>query len=327
MKFLVLSLAAGAVLFSPVTSRAESTAKSAQKSKAEKRVAGSKATAPLPVPVFTPTFWDPNASLQSYQGNDAELVFKWIAAKIRAVKGLPDEFSPPEQEKIYQDAVAEAMAGVGPIPLPTKCWMKKYDPANQEYVISSYLSKPAADMKKLPPQPHLLNLRTATVKTTTLKEEMRVMQNAYGAEISVQYRHTEEWDILYPGLPGHEPAMLLANDKREQAYLEKLKKPRASKIDEILLESDYKYKSATYEVKFPMKSDDARAEDGDLQCMYVVIPTSPYIRSHDQHLRATRDYPKEFLSYGHFIYSDLDRFIVFNKKTGKVYAEVAREKL
>lgn len=56
--------------------------------------------------------------------------------------------------------------------------------------------------------------------------------------------------------------------------------------------------------------------------MFKFLPS--YIYSHDEHLPADRDYPTERLMYKHYMYGSLDRVMVVNKKSDKVYVNVAR---
>jgi hypothetical protein len=324
MKSAVFGLVCAGVLVVPVMANAQTQKKSAPK----KIEARSNTPTPAPVKAFEPVFWTDDAPLQSYEGNDAEAVFKWLGAKIRSVKGMPDQFSTPEQKDAYVAAVAQEMAKVGTIAMPTKCWGKKYDPAKQGYTVSAYLTSAPKELK-LPFEPYTENLRVGRVKTVELKKEMVVAQNAYGAKFDVLKINEETYSALYSGKPGQEPSSLIADTNKEGQFFDKLQKATSTNNKGLaaIAQMDYQWKSVEYKTNFPLPSDQARAEDEDIQCMYVLSIQAPYILSYDQALPATRDYPTDRLSYNHYMYGKLDRFIVYNKKSGKVYAQANRDGL
>ena len=319
MKSIALTLAVASTLLVPVANGAEPKAKAVKSKAIATKTA---ATAPA----FEPRFWDASAPIQSYEANDPEKVFKWLGKRIGEVPGIPDKFSPPDQDAKWKADVATALSGVGAIPMSKECG-KKYDPAKQQYEISVFVPSPPDDIK-LDVVPHELNLRTLHLKTNTIKEENVVAQNGYGAKFDVLKRTTEDWEILYSGLPGNEPTSIFKEPEKEKAYFEeraKLLKHSSASFRETMIVANYKYKSTFYRMVVPMTPDEARVDDENIRCMYVASGQPPFIRSHDQYLPATRNYPKESTIYNHYFYGKLDRVIVYNKVSGKLYVEAKRD--
>lgn len=311
------------IALSTVLAGANAAAAQPQSAKSKKS-AGKPAIAPaMSVPAFEPRLWESGVPLQSYEANKPDLVFKWLGDRIGRVPGVPDKFSPPEQELKWQAAIAASLADMRPIAIAKDC-AKQYDPAKQQYRITITTFAPN---KKLRLGPHALDLRTLQLATETRKKEVYIAENGYGAKFEVTKKLEENWSFMYPGLPGHEPTSVFKDPEKEKKYFAErerwLKSPES--YAKSMLESGNMFRMSHYELVVPMNSDDARANESNIGCLFVLSLQPPFIRAHDAFLPASSRDPRETTIYGRYFYGDLDRLIIYNKVTGTPYVEAKRE--
>lgn len=132
-------------------------------------------------------------------------------------------------------------------------------------------------------------------------------QNGYGASVEVSKTTHDEYAFSFPA--GQEPpgAIVLGG------------KPSS-------LTGRYAYIYTFSHLILPVKMDPVLARDSHKQiaCLSVVTLMAPYVFKFTERSTPTRDLPFERLVNGYSMLGRLEKFIVFNKISGEIYAQASR---
>lgn len=318
MKYMRFSLAI-AIAFLTTTSHAQqSTSQSegkpapakavaVKKAKAEPAVAApsSPPVAPPPPHPFSPAAYKEGAPLTDYMVNDPQKVYEWLQGQKTNLPGKPDQYSTSEERQKYESAVKERMETIGQLPIPSLC-VKKYDGDTQTFDVKTLLSG-IDDIMLSNPNPEALRLRKMTMSRANQAQDTYKSQNGYGASVEVSKATHDEYAFSFPA--GQEPPGVIVLSGKPSS-----------------LTGRYAYSYTFNHLILPVKMEPARARDSDKQiaCLSVVTLTAPYVFKFTERSTPTRDLPFERRVNGFSMLGRLDKFIVFNKSSGEIYAQASR---
>ncbi|MFD1709067.1 hypothetical protein FVQ98_14630 [Ottowia sp. GY511] len=261
--------------------------------------------APMAPSPFKPAGFVAGTPLPSYLSNDPVKVYGWLSDLIREVPGKPDKFSTTDDRNTYVAAVAQKIQSVGPIAMPGSC-RNHYKSDEQKYLVTAIAVsvKDYSAVQTINAATH--DLRVISLQTVNKRTETYTGQNAYGAETQVSKITSDPYSIAIP--------------KTSIAPIYK-----SGVLSSELRYSSYGKDFGHISVGFPMPSNEARANDSDIQCMYVVTFAAPTLFEYTDRTSPTRDLPFETIQNFHAMYGSLNQFFVFNKTTGQIYAQAFGE--
>jgi len=265
------------------------------------------APAELPPAPFAPRYFDQSESTITYLSNDPQKVYAWIEAQVSSVPGKPDQFSTTEERQQYEAALTEKMKAIQPIPIIGSC-QKKYDADRQAFEVKVLLSS-IKDYSLTSPNPEALNLRRVTLARANLQQDKYTAQNAYGANTEVSRTISDEYVIAFPAGTYNEPASVLVS---------------GNSATSIRLPYRYVFNYLLLSAKMPPA--EARENDKQITCMYVISLEQPYIFKFKERETPTREIPFDTTTNGSAIFGRLDQISVINKTTGQVYEQASRSR-
>lgn len=256
-------------------------------------------------PPFQPTFYTPDLPLSAYQANEPARIHDWLNRILSGIPGKPDQFSTQEERHQYENAVARQVKEVGRIPVIGKC-KKTYRADKQAYEVSILAAsiKNHENIRNLDAESR--NLKSLRLSAENIRRERYTGQNAYGAETQVSRTSADIYSLVFP-LKDSPTAVVRENPGKPQ---------------NIRLPYEYNFNLFVFDVA--MNSADARANDEDIDCMYVFSIAAPYLLSFIETERPTRELPFEIVHMHHAFYGALEKIAVINRTTGKVYEQADR---
>ncbi|MBV5331127.1 hypothetical protein JZU69_01655 [bacterium] len=243
------------------------------------------------------------APLTDYLSNEPQKVYEWLQGHMTSVPGKPDQYSSSDERQKYEAAVRERMSAIGQLPIPSMC-AKKYDGDAQTFEIKVLLNS-FKDIMLKNPNPESLRLRRMLVGRVNLTHDTYKAQNAYGASIDVSRTSSDDYTFSFPA--GSEPPGVIV---------------AGNSATSITLPYRYTFNFLVLSVKMPPA--DARDLDKQIACLSVVSLEPPYVFKFSERDTPTRDLPRETTVNGFSMFGTLDKFMVFNKSTGEVYAQAVR---
>lgn len=258
-----------------------------------------------PSPDFAPLKFSPAIPVSAYVANEPLKVFAWVAGKIEAVPGKPDQFSTAGERQKYADEVAAQTAGIGQIPLVLPC-RPRYQPDRQAFEIKVDLQSVRDGVPELgPAKPS--QLRKLLIGTTNMKVDTYVGNNAYGATSQVTRRTADMFYLSFPIDPEHVPSSVLTRTDLG---------PQAGQFRYL---DDY-----AFTLSAPMAPPIARENAMHLACLFVFSLEAPYIiRVNERHF-PKRDLPDDITINGFALFGRLDQIAVMHKVSGELFDQAAR---
>ncbi len=251
---------------------------------------------------FEPKFFAEETPINSYFENDPAKVYEWLLKRIESIPGKPDQFSPPAEKIAYDSALAESLKDVGKIPMIGKC-QKHYKSENEAYEVKSLAFSIKNHFRVKEVDAKSKNVKVVDLSTQNLKQDSYIGQNAYGAETKIAKITSDVYSISFP-------------------FSESPYSDGAYSSSNIYTPYDVEFKNLT--LNFGMASADARVNDKNIVCLFVVSVAPPYLIKFQQHSTPTRSSPIES-NFSHYsIYGSIEKVAVINKLTGDVYAQVTK---
>jgi hypothetical protein len=195
------------------------------------------------------------------------------------------------------------MSAIGQLPVPSVC-AKKYDGDAQAFEIKALLGN-IKDIMLKNPNPEALKLRRMTMARANQTRDTYKAQNAYGASVEVSKTTSDDYAFSFSA--GSEPPGVIVAGNTASSYA-----------------TPYRYTFNFLVLSVKMPPAEARDTDKQIACLSVVSLEPPYAFKFTERETPTRDMPFETNVNGFSMFGKLDKFIVFNKTTGVVYAQAAR---